>query len=207
VSVLFVQRCEDRYDPVQLACMLGRRAASMENSIMIRTIGLVAFSMMMAAAFSACSTTPKTEYDRAALSREVDAAIAEFKRVDPSMAQLFSSAKGYAVFPTVGKGELFEGGMRIGNCDLSQATLGFQLGGQAYSEVIFFETDLALETFKQNKFAFAAQASAVAAASGSSADADYENGVLVFTMAQGGLMFEASIGGQRFRFEPSTGTN
>lgn len=174
---------------------------------------LVALFIVVAGYAVGCSTAPKTDYDRASLNREVDAAIAEFKRVDPSMDKWFDSAKGYAVFPTVGKGaagvggaygkgQLFENGARVGYCDLSQATIGLQLGGQAYTEIIFFESQLKLESFKSNEFAFAAQASAVAAASGSSADADYANGVLVFTMAQGGLMFEASIGGQRFRFEP-----
>ncbi len=128
------------------------------------------------------------------------------------MQQLFDSASGYAVFPTVGKGaigvggaygrgQLFEDGQVGGFCDLTQGTIGFQLGGQAYSELIFFETATALTRFRRGNFAFAAQASAVAATAGASADADYESGVIVFTMAKGGLMFEASVGGQKFNFE------
>jgi len=181
---------------------------------MIHKLCLVAV-LAVGAAVVGCSSTPKlaTSTDREVLRLEVRAAIDEFKRVDPSMGELFESAKAYAVFPSVGKGavgvggaygrgEFFENGTRVGYCDLSQATVGLQLGGQSYSEVIFFEGELALQNFKTGTFAFSAQASAVAAASGSSADADYENGVLVFTMARGGLMFEASIGGQRFRYEP-----
>ncbi len=101
-----------------------------------------------------------------------------------------------------GRGELFEDGTVTGFCDLTQGTIGFQLGGQAYSELIFFENRGALLHFKSGNFAFAAQASAVAATAGASTDADYESGVIVFTMAKGGLMFEASIGGQKFSFVP-----
>ncbi len=129
------------------------------------------------------------------------------------MQELFDDAAGYAVFPSVGKGaigiggaygrgELFEYGYVTGFCDISQATIGFQLGGQAYSELIFFETANALTRFRRGNFAFAAQVSAVAATAGVSADADYEHGVIVFTMAKGGLMYEASVGGQKFSFEP-----
>ncbi len=128
------------------------------------------------------------------------------------MQELFDDAAGYAVFPSVGKGaigvggaygrgELFEYGQVTGFCDISQATIGFQLGGQAYSELIFFETANALTRFRRGNFAFAAQVSAVAATAGVSADADYESGVIVFTMTKGGLMYEASVGGQKFSFE------
>ena len=160
-----------------------------------------------------CSTSPKTPAERDSLHAEVLSAINDFKREDPSMSELFEAAHGYAVFPEVGKGavgvggaygkgEVYERGELIGNCDLSQATIGLQLGGQKYSEIIFFQNESALTEFKSGEFEFAAQASAVAADEGASADADYDDGVLVFTMAQGGLMFEASIGGQKFRFEP-----
>jgi lipid-binding SYLF domain-containing protein len=80
--------------------------------------------------------------------------------------------------------------------------VGFQLGGQAYSEVIFFETAGTLADFKNGALALAAQVSAVAAAEGASANARYQLGVAVFTIAKGGLMYEASVGGQKFTFEP-----
>lgn len=160
-----------------------------------------------------CSTAPKTLAKRSALHKEVISTIERFKAHDSSMSALFQSSAGYAVFPSVGKGaigvggaygrgELFEYGHVTGFCDLSQATIGFQLGGQAYSEVIFFENATSLTHFRTGNIAFAAQASAVAATSGASADANYENGVIVFTLASGGLMFEASIGGQKFTFVP-----
>jgi lipid-binding SYLF domain-containing protein len=85
---------------------------------------------------------------------------------------------------------------------LTQITIGFQLGGQEYAEAIFFENLAALTKFASNQFAMSAQASAVAAAEGASKDAKYQQGVMVFTIAKGGLMFEASVGGQKFKFTP-----
>jgi lipid-binding SYLF domain-containing protein len=139
--------------------------------------------------------------------------IAEIKAKDPGMGKFFDNAAGYAVFPTVakgamgvggahGSGEVLVGGKAIGKATLNQVTVGFQLGGQTYSEIIFFENESALNGFKNGDFAFAAQASAVAITTGASANVGYRNGVLVFTMAKGGLMYEASIGGQKFSFKP-----
>ncbi len=170
-------------------------------------------SAMTVMVSAGCSSVPSTESGRSALTANVLAAIEKFKAQDETMVLRFEQAQGYAVFPRIGKGALgvggaygrgqvFAGGEMIGYTDLAQVTIGPQLGGQAYSEVIFFEDKLALSTFQDGKLVFAAQASAVAASSGSSADADYENGVVVFTMAAGGLMFEASIGGQNFDFVP-----
>jgi len=81
-------------------------------------------------------------------------------------------------------------------------TVGAQLGGQTYSQIIFFETASALNDFKNGTMALAAQVSAVAASKGASDNAKYQNGVVVFTSGKGGLMFEASVGGQKFQFEP-----
>jgi lipid-binding SYLF domain-containing protein len=169
--------------------------------------------LVVSCGMTACSTAPKTESDRARLVEQAHITIAAFKKNDESMEKFFDNSVGYAVFPSVGKGAvgvggaygrgvLYEDGKPIGYCDLSQGTIGLQLGGQAYSEIIFFETRDALLNFKTGNFAFSAQASAVAARHGASADADYERGVAVFTMTRGGLMYEASIGGQKFSFEP-----
>lgn len=171
---------------------------------------LVAASTLIGAG---CSTAPKTSAARAELAADVEDAIALFKKEDPGMAELFANSYGYAIFPSVGKGavgvggaygrgEVFEQGRKIGYADLSQGTIGLQLGGQSYSEVIFFENKRSLDKFKSGEFAFSAQASAVAATSGASADANFRDGVLVFTVEKGGLMYEASIGGQKFSFEP-----
>lgn len=144
---------------------------------------------------------------------DTSATIQRFKAKDPGIERFFRSAYGYAVFPTVGKGavgvggaygkgQVYEQGKAIGKTELVQLTIGFQWGGQAYSELIFFENREALERFKAGNLKFSAQASAVAITAGASATAAYENGVAVFTMTRGGLMYEASIGGQGFTFEP-----
>lgn len=173
----------------------------------------ITFALMLAAILIVgCSTAPKTEADRSTLKSDAQRTIVRFKESDAKVKSIFKSAYGYAIFPKVGKGAVFVGGAHgqgilyrgsvpVGYCDLSQATIGFQLGGQAYSEVIFFKTKAAFEKFKTGNFAFSAQASAVALSSGASADVDYSDGVLVFTEKIGGLMYEASIGGQKFRFQ------
>jgi lipid-binding SYLF domain-containing protein len=148
------------------------------------------------------------------LTTNVQNAIAVFKKSDTSLTKFFDSAAGYVVFPSVAKGaigiggaygdgQVFDKGNLIGEASLSQGTIGFQLGGQVYSEVIFFEDKANLEDFKKGEYAFSAQASAVVAAEGAAANAKYENGVAVFTIAKGGLMFEASVGGQKFKFKPA----
>ena len=147
------------------------------------------------------------------LHTKVTNTIATFKKADPGIEKFFNSAAGYAVFPSVGKGaigvggahgsgELIVGGNALGKCTLTQVTVGLQLGGQSYSEIIFFEQANTIDGFKKGDFAFAAQASAVAVTAGASANAAYRNGVAVFTRAKGGLMYEASIGGQKFSYDP-----
>jgi lipid-binding SYLF domain-containing protein len=135
------------------------------------------------------------------------------KDTDPELNEWFDDCYGYVIFPTVGKGgfwvggafgkgEVYEKGRFIGEARLTQASIGFQIGGQAYIEVIFFEAKRNLDNFKESQFALSAQASAVAAAEGAAANAKYEHGVAVFTVAKGGLMAEASVGGQKFKFIP-----
>ena len=137
----------------------------------------------------------------------------EFLEADYQMEKHFSSAHGYVIFPNVGKGGLgvggaagngvvYERGAEIGMAKLTQVSIGFQAGGQAFREVIFFENKEAMDRFKENKFEVAAQVSAVAATAGASADANYTDGVMVFTMAKGGLMYQASVGGQKLKFNP-----
>lgn len=96
---------------------------------------------------------------------------------------------------------LYENGKATGHASLTQVSVGAQIGGQEFSEVIFFEDKTAVQNFKDKEWAMAAGVSAVAAASGTSARAKYVQGVLGFTMAKGGLMAEASVGGQKFKYE------
>jgi lipid-binding SYLF domain-containing protein len=128
---------------------------------------------------------------------------------DPKMQRFFDSANAYVIIPTVGKagfgiggargkGLLYEGGKPTAIVTLTQLTVGFQWGGQAYSEFLFFKEGKDTEDFKRGNYELGAQASAVAVTAGVSADANYTGGVAVFTRAKGGLMYEASVGGQKF---------
>ena len=100
-----------------------------------------------------------------------------------------------------GKGVLYQNGTAVGYCDLTQASIGFQLGGQSYTEIIAFENKSAVDLFREGNLEFDAQVSAVALKSGAGANAKYTNGVAVFTMDEAGLMFEASVGGQQFTYQ------
>jgi len=145
------------------------------------------------------------------LIEESKEAQAEFVKSDSLMQSLFENSYGYVIFPNVGKGAIgiggaagngivFEKGTPVGSAKLKQVSIGFQFGGQAYREVIFFESQATLDRFKQNKFEFSAQASAVAATKGASGNVKYRDGVMVFTQEKKGLMYEASIGGQKFDY-------
>jgi lipid-binding SYLF domain-containing protein len=148
-------------------------------------------------------------------------------------AGFFSKSYAYAVFPSVGSGALAVGGAYgkgrvyvhgryVGDTKLGQLSIGFQAGGKAYSEIIFFEDKRALDEFESGSFAFGADASVVAVTAGANADAAtngssagasagdrdatthgvYHNGMAVFTVAKGGLMYSAAIAGQKFSYEP-----
>jgi len=138
-------------------------------------------------------------------------ALNKFKKI-PSLKPYFKKAKGYAVFPTIskagigiggarGKGEVFEKDEVIGSTSVTQLSIGLQLGGQAFSQIIFFKDKKDLERFTQGNFEFGASASAALITEGANASADYSDGVAVLTFSKGGLMYEASIGGQKFSFQ------
>ncbi|MEE4217181.1 MAG: YSC84-related protein [Xanthomonadales bacterium] len=147
------------------------------------------------------------------LELEVAGAILDIKSADPGIETFFENAAGYAVYPSVGKGGFVVGGAYgkglvivneqvDGHTSMTQASIGLQVGGQKYSQFIFFRDQVALEHFKRGNFEFGAQASAVAATAGASADANYNQGVVIFPHAGGGLMVEGSVGGQRFSYTP-----
>ena len=166
-----------------------------------------------------------------AFSSEASSTITNFKK-SPQVATFFKSAYGYAVFPTIGKGgfgiggaygegTVFKQGKKTGTTTMTQVTIGFQLGGQAFSEVIFFKDKATYYAFTKGNFEFSAQASAVAitvsanaktSTTGTSAGASagneknkqkgfYQNGMATFTLTKGGLMYEAALGGQKFSFD------
>ena len=138
-------------------------------------------------------------------------ALNNFKKIS-SLKPYFKKARGYAVFPNIGKGgfgiggargkgEVFEKGNVIGSTILTQVSIGFQLGGQAFSQIIFFKDKKSLDRFTEGNFEFGASASAALITEGANASADYSDGVAVLTFSKGGLMYEASIGGQKFSYE------
>jgi len=164
---------------------------------------------------------------------EYDDARTVFKKSEQT-SEYFAKSYGYALFPTVGKGALvigaghgsgkvYEKGAYVGDTSITQLSVGFQAGGEAFSEIIFFENKAAFDKFTAGNFEFAATAqataitanvSATAGTTGASATASatkneaattnaaYNDGMAVFTVAKGGLMYEASIAGQKFSYKP-----
>lgn len=162
---------------------------------------------------AACSTTPKSEASRKVLTADVNAFVVRLRELDPSLKSFFDNCVGYAAFPSIAKGGLIIGGAygkgqyytksgRLeGYCDVTQGSIGAQIGGQAFGEIIFFQTKDAVTSFKGGQFAFSATVSAVAVKAGAGAAAKYENGVAVFIANPEGLMLEASVGGQQFGYQ------
>jgi lipid-binding SYLF domain-containing protein len=145
------------------------------------------------------------------LAGEVNEAIKDLVAGNPALKEHFSKAYGYAIFPKItkaglgvggagGKGLVFQNDKVIGSAKMAQATLGLQAGAQQYAEVVFFENKDALDKFKSGKLKFSGQASAVALKEGASVDIAYQDGVAIFTKIKGGVMAEASLGGQKFSY-------
>ena len=147
-------------------------------------------------------------------------------RDQSATAPFFAESVAYALFPTIGafgKGRAYRGGQYVGNVSMGQITIGFQLGGQAYSEIIFFQNNKIFDEFTDGDFEFGADVSAVALTAGAQASvstkgatssagtsaentdkssANWYRGMSVFTLAKGGLMYQAAIGGQGFDYSP-----
>jgi lipid-binding SYLF domain-containing protein len=177
----------------------------------ITRTAILKYGLMLIALFAIGFANAQTTRKEKKLVTDSEEAKNDFINTDGLMKNLFGNAYGYAIFPNVGKGGIgiggaagkgivYEQGTIIGNAQLTQVSIGFQFGGQAYREVIFFETKADLERFKENKIEFSAQASAVAATAGASANVKYREGVMIFTQQKGGLMYEASVGGQKFNY-------
>ena len=137
---------------------------------------------------------------------------ASFLKADASMENLFKHSAGYVIFPNVGKGAagvggaagrgaVYQKGVPVGTAQMVQVTVGAQAGGQAYREIIFFENEGALDRFQRNRVEFSGQASAIAVKAGAAANGNYRDGVVVFSQEKGGLMLEASLGGQKFTYK------
>ena len=171
------------------------------------TVLLIALSMVFSSAFvQAWNPDNSNKLELAAAQ-----AILTAKDKDPALETWFNEAYAYAVFPKVGKGGIGIGGAHgkgivirgdatVADTSLSQLTVGFQLGGQVYSQFVLFKDETAFGHFSRGNFEMGAQVSAVAITLGASADANYDGGVAVFTIAEGGLMYEATVGGQKFKY-------
>ena len=169
------------------------------------TAGLIYLTLVLANA-AVAGWDPRKE-------DEVQATISAFKLTDPDLEVFFEKAHGYAVFPSVGKagmgfggaygkGIVYEQGKEVGKTTLKQLSMGFQFGGESYREIIFFKDEETLNDFKQGNYELGAQATAVVVKKGASKNADFDEGVAVFTQTKGGMMFDVSVGGQKFTFEP-----
>jgi lipid-binding SYLF domain-containing protein len=179
-----------------------------ETSAMLETITrLSTFGLLTVFILAGCATTPSDQ----TLIRESEATVARFVESDPGIQRWVDHAYGYAVFPDIGKGGLgvggafgrgivFEQGRPVGRTTMTQGTVGAQIGAQSYSQMIFFRDQRALQSFQLENFELSAQATAVAATSGAAATTSYERGVAVFIISRGGLMAEATVGGQKFRY-------
>jgi lipid-binding SYLF domain-containing protein len=146
--------------------------------------------------------------------KEAKATIADFEKKDPSLKKFFGTSYGYVVFPKIGKGGFIVGGAHgkgvvfkkqemVGFASVIQGTIGLQIGGQTFAEVIFLQDDKTFDNFTKNKVEFAAQATAVAVNAGAGATAKYEDGVAIFTAGEKGFMAEAAVGGQKFKYTPA----
>jgi lipid-binding SYLF domain-containing protein len=179
---------------------------------MVTRFASVAVVLGLCGCLISCSTAPPTQAKLDRLDRMSADTLTRFQQVDPSLTPVLDKAAGWAVFPTVGEGAVGLGGVYgrgevwvhnklVGYCDVSAGTIGVQLGGDQYMELIVFQNDLALKRFQTNQWALAANASAIAAKDGAAAQASYADGTIVFTRPISGLIAAAAIGGQKFTYE------
>lgn len=175
-------------------------------------VGAVLASFLVLA--TGCSTAPKTQAEKRSLVAEADATLSTMVAKDPSLRDFVDNSHGYAVFPDVGKAGLIAGGAYgrgvvfdenarpVGFAELNQGSVGAQIGGQSYSELVVFENEAAMNRLKAGNFDIGAEMSAVALKAGAAGAARFEGGVAVFQLPKGGLMAAAAINGQKINFEP-----
>ncbi|MCK0159160.1 YSC84-related protein [Allomuricauda sp. F6463D] len=170
------------------------------------------FITVVATLFMVVGTMAQNNKDRDVIE---DAKKAKMKLIqeDKGLQEFFENSTGYVIFPNVGEGGfilggasgngvVYENGQQIGMADMKKIDVGLQAGGQALTEVIFFETEEAINDFKTGDYAVSADLSAVIVESGASENINYNDGVVVFAMPKAGLMADASVGGQRFEYVP-----
>jgi lipid-binding SYLF domain-containing protein len=173
-----------------------------------KRVGLAATLALMVLGFARMGYAGETD---AQLISEARQTAALYSKTDPSIDGFFKRSVGYVVFPGIGKaglgiggahgtGILFENGAPTGKVSMNQVSIGAQVGGQDFSQIVFFQTPKTLQELKYGKAELAGNLSAVALKSGAASGAAFKNGVAVFTATKSGLMLEASVGGQKFSF-------
>ncbi len=165
--------------------------------------------LMLAISFSLFS---QTEKDRDII-KDAEKAKAEFIKTNQTIESQFKNSKAYVIFPNVGKGAVVVGaasgngavykdGKLIGMASMKQLDVGAQIGGEAYSEVIFFNSDEAFKKLKKNQLELTSQVAAVAVEEGKSLNTKFTEGLAVYVLPKAGLMAEVSVGGQKFEYQP-----
>jgi len=169
-------------------------------------IGVLVFGIV------SCATAPKTAEGRRDLAASADATLTEMMGKDPALRGVLDSSAGYVVFPSIGKGGLivgaaygrgilYENGQPVGYVELNQGSLGAQLGGQTFAELIVFRDRFSIQRLKGGKFELGAGVSAVALTAGAAGSTDFKEGTAVFVMPRGGLMVDVSVSGQQLNYK------
>ena len=182
------------------------------GGVMMWTTGMALVLTVVAGLLGSCATAPASSEDKAALIADATRRLQQMSTDDPTVGALLKRSHGYSMFPDVGKGGLvvggaygrgvvYERGQHIGYSDVTQGTVGVQVGGQSFSELLLFENKAALDRFKAGQFGLAADASAVIIKSGVATNADFVDGVAVVVSPIAGAMLEAAIGGQKFTYQ------
>ncbi len=188
----------------------------MNESRKVRTSGMaVLLAAIGAIGAAGCATSPPaTGAQRSALQEEAEAALEAMEAKDPSLAPIVKGAYGYAIFPSIaqgglvvggatGRGVAYQKGRMVGYVELNQASIGAQLGGQTFSELLVFEDPSAFAKLQSGDFTFGADASAVAITAGAGSTARFDDGVAAFVMPESGLMANLSLNGQKLDYTPA----
>ncbi len=177
----------------------------------LRPLSLAIVSLL--AVLPGCATAPRSAEDRQDLKAGAADALKEMEAQDPGLEKFLAGSHGYAVFPHVGKGAYIFGGgygrgivyrqgTPVGYADVTQASVGLQLGGPSFMQILAFENAASFERFTEGSLNLAANLSAVILKTGAAAAAKYTDGVAVFVKPVAGAMVEASVGGQQFSYRP-----
>lgn len=181
------------------------------RQLRIDVIGTVVLAMTMA-----CATAPKSRSGQIDLERQADATLQMMRTRDTGLDPLLRSSAGYVVFPEIGKGGfiagaaygrgvLYERGRHAGFVELNQASIGAQLGGQTFSELIVLRDQFDVDRLKTGQFSMGANASAVALTEGAAGATQFTGGTAVFVVPRGGMMAELTVSGQQLNYKPLGG--